>query len=400
MKKFLLFFIIFVLPYYTGAQEIKPPRPSDRTYEIGFANIDIGLSNNALTPRGIFRENVVLDLDKSNNGLNILANAFIMPVYFNYYREGRGKTIDWLGIGFSTTLEAYGHLNITDKLLSVNEIKNDDSTIGAAIFAGINVPVFFQYKKFKIKIQPSLYYPVVYAVPDISYTNYDNGFSAQFSFDYFMRIYTIGSFENGFSGITALPGIDLKLSAEYPLAEVLGLNEKHSILDFDVGMDIINVPIIPSTVKDYIEMSGRVKMNEADPDNFDDWIEFDNTDINYGTGKRLVLRPFKILAWANWRPFENFKLSFIPSLGFAINPLYLKPASFEGGLTANLDLMNHFFLLLGFNYTDRYCKNSLGAIFYFKHFELELILDLQAKNFIQSWQGYGFGAKFGLKFGW
>ena len=395
-------FTLFALSFSVSADEtdkIKQPRTRDRTFEIGIADIDIGLSNNALTPKDFFREKVVLDLDKSN-GLNFLFNAFITPFFFNYYRESRGKVIDWQGIGISTTFEAYGHANLSETLLSLGEARNDKSAIGAAAFAGIDIPVFFKYREFTIKIQPSLFYPVVYVVPDISYTNYGNDNDVELSFDYFMRIYTIGSFENGFSGITALPGIDLRLRVEYPLAEILGLNDLYSILDFDVGLDIINIPVIPSTIKDYAEMSGFVKMNKLDPGDLGNFIEYDNTEIIYGTGKKRVLRPFKMLAWADWRPLENVLLSIIPTLGFAINPLYLKPASFEGGITANVDVANFIILSLGFNYTDRYWKNSFGAVLYFRNFELDVGLDLRARNFIQSWQGYGFGARFGLKFGW
>ena len=108
-----------------------------------------------------------------------------------------------------------------------------------------------------------------------------------------------------------------------------------------------------------------------------------------------------MLFYGDYRPFETRKLSLIPVMGFSINPLYVNKGAFEGGLGVRFDLGNIFITTLGIHYMDRMWKNSVDfTLFNLRAFQLDLGLVFQSQKFVESWRGAGFGANFGIKFGW
>ncbi|MDR1318963.1 MAG: hypothetical protein LBJ90_05000, partial [Treponema sp.] len=132
----------------------------------------------------------------------------------------------------------------------------------------------------------------------------------------------------------------------------------------------------------------------------DDIFATDGGETTYGTGEKIILRPFKMLAWADYRPFNSGILSLIPSLGFAVNPLYEQPASVEGGLKIRCDLANIFIPTFGISYEDRLWKNSLDLIFNARAMEIDLGIAIQSQNFDKSWTASGLAVSVGIKAGW
>ena len=376
----------------------RPPRTKDRTFEIGILNINFGFSNDFLSIGDIFKETMVLNFNDLEKGLNINFNMAFSPVYFNFNKDG-----NW-GFGFSTELNAIGAIGFSGKMLSFSEAVDEKSDFGAAVFAETRFSGFFHVQKFKVKFKPALYYPIVYIKPDISYTYKNTDSGSIINIDYNFRIYTASPQENSFDEInlTASPGIDFHLGVEYPLAEVLGLSSKYKFLDFDVGVDFFNIPIIPSVMRDYMEFSNRIGSDKAiDILNADteESILSTSSETVYGKGEENVLRPFKMLIWADWRPFGAV-ISFIPTLGFAVNPLYFQPFSFEGSLKTRFDVSNKFIAVLGIGYHDRVWKNGIDLAFNSRAFEFDLGLNMQSSDFLKSWIGGGFGIGLGFKFGW
>jgi len=395
MKKilFLLIIIFVILPFCLYADDDRVP---DRKYEAGL-NIDVGFANNVLAINEIFQKTLVLDLDKLANGLFINLGIGAAPLYFNY-DSGKG----W-GFGLSTGVDAQGVVGVSGNMLSFKQADNDKSDVSGAVFAQIQLSGFFYIDKFKIKIKPSIFYPIYYLEPDLSYTFKNVAAGTIIDLSYNLRVYSAS--QGSSPDLTALIGIDFNLGAEYPLSEVLGLTEKFSFLDFDVGVDIINIPMIPAQMKDYMEISGRI--GSATPIDLSDLLSgeggFDSflTDAAtvYGKDTKYILRPFKMLFWADWRPFETKIISFIPTLGFSISPFYSQSASFEAGIKARLDLSNRFIAALEIGYFDRLWKNSLDIAVNFRAVEINIGADLRAQDFVKSWSS-GFGLRFGLKFGW
>jgi len=376
----------------------------ERSFEIGLANTNVNFANNLLSISDIFQDVLVIDLDNLSDGFMVNFGADITPFYFSV------NTKKGWGFGLSTRLETIGILGISGKLLSFSEANNEKSDIGGAVFASATINTHFNIKNLKLKVNPSLFYTLAYVTPSpnassaLTYTlDYSNG--TVLCVDYDMRLYTgfpLDDMEN--FELTAQPGLDLNVGIEYPLAKQIGLSKILPILDFDIGLDVINVPIIASKISNYTQIKGRVGSDQ--PITFfgdsGDGFSFDTTsETENGEEEIEVNRPLKMIVYLNWRPLFGSKLLTItPVFGFNYNELYDEPFSFEGGLNASLNLANFFILKAGVNYTDRMFVNSISLAFNLRAFELDIGADIRAQDFDQSWTGMGLGVNIGLKFGW
>jgi hypothetical protein len=197
------------------------------------------------------------------------------------------------------------------------------------------------------------------------------------------------------------PGIDFNAGFEYPLAEALGLKDKHPLLDFGIGLDLIHIPLLPSSMSDYMEIIVNVGNDEPIDvlDEGGEGLDITIEDDAWGSEKISILRPFKMLVWADWRPLGTQLLTVIPTLGIAANPLYTQPISFEGGIKARLDVSNIFIATLGMGYHDRLFKNSIDFALNFRAVEIDFGVCSQSPDFLKSFMG-GVDLSAGLKFGW
>ena len=402
MKKesfFLALFFCFIIFCLYADDDIEEPvksfRFKNRTVEIGLINIEANFSNNFLSASDIFRETMIVDIDNLQQGFRMNLGVNVYPLFFNYNKD------DIWGAGFSLGVDAVGIINLSGKMLSFNEADGDKSDINGAAFVEARYNGFFHIEKIKIIIRPALYYPLVYITPDISYTYKNTAEGTILDIGYKIRVYTAFPFEESFT-LTAFPGIDFHIGAEYPLSEILGLKQKHSLLDFDVGLDMINLPFVPAFMNNYMEVSGR--LGSGKPMDFlkdtMDIFSYNSEDTVYGVQRLSVLRPFKFISWARWRPLKTASINFIPSFGFALSPFYPQPFSLEAGIKTRLDLRNVFIVSFGIGYHDRLWKNEVDLVLNFKVFELDLGFELQSESFTKSWTGAGFGVDFGMKFGW
>jgi hypothetical protein len=398
----LLIACFLFLPFFVFASDDSPEvkesargeiRVPGRTFETGF-NIEFGFANNALSMNEIFQKTLILDLEKLDDGLEINLCLGVMPLYFKY-DSGR----EW-GFGFSTAADAVGILGLSGETLSLKKTEESKSDLSGAVFGSVGIDTFFRIQKFKIKFRPAVYYTFVYIKSDISYTNNDIDQGTQLFINLGSQFFTAYSLET--SKITAEPGADFSLTVEYPLSKETGINEKFPILDFDVGVDFVNVPIVSSTIKSYEKTS--TVLGSKEPVSVEELMSAfglgDAVSV-YGESDEKVYRPFKMLFRADWRPFiDKVPLSIIPTIGFSVCQLYVEPAAIEAGLKARLDFANRFIFTLGIGYYDRLWKNSIDLALNFRAVELNIGADLRAQDFAQSWEGYGFGLRVGFKFGW
>ena len=363
-------------------------------------NVFVGFNNDFLSVTDIFRETFVLDIDELSDGFRMNFGAGVVPMFFNY------KSKDEWGIGLSLGAEAVGSFSLSGKMLSFSEADDDVSEISGAVFADVALSSFFYIDKLKMKFKSAVYVPVVYAKSDISYTFNNTEDGTVLNLGYEVNIWTaFPTEENAGFKMTARPGIDFYLGAEYPLSEVLGIKDKISFLDFDVGLDLINIPFMPSAGLNYMKITGSIGSGE--PINFfgDDGMDMASSfpiddDTKYGEELRVIYRPFKTLVWVNWRPLGIKLLTVIPTIGFAFNTLYAEPLSLEGGLKARLDLSNFFIATIGAGYHDRLWKNSIDLAFNLRAIQLNIGADLRSPDFSQSWKGSGFGFYVGVILGW
>lgn len=387
----------------------------DRTFEIGLANFNVNFSNNFLSAVDFFQEVMVIDLDKLADGFKLNLGANVKPFFFNINSK-KG----W-GFGLSTEIEAMGLINLSGNMLTISEAVEDKSDLKGAVFASATVNTHFNLHKIKVKLNPSAFYTLAYVtpIPEMSasmlYTlDYSGG--TVMNIDYATRIYTAFPLENfSFDNFSlenisnfmpsSKPGFDVSIGLEYPFAKEIGLSRILPFLDFDIGIDLINVSIVPSTMTDYVQIKGRVGRGDRPIALFSDDEEDDSLfsldEIVYGKENIEISRPFKMLGRIDWRPlFGNKVLTITPVVGFSHNELYDDPFSWEAGLNACLNFGNMFLIKAGVNYTDRMFVNSLGFVLNFRIFEINLGADIRGEDFDQSWSGAGLGVNFGLKFGW
>jgi hypothetical protein len=416
MKKFTLLFIIFlfVMSFCLYAQsepfgddqldktEKKKFGFQERGFELGLAHVNANFGNNFLSIKEVFQDVIIVDLDKLADGFMVNFGLDVTPFYFTYKSEKK-----W-GFGLSTDIEGIGLLGLSGNMLTLSEAVKENSDLGGALFASATINTFFNLQKFKVRVNPSLFYSLFYVTSSpkksssLEYTlDYSDG--TVLCADYDIRIYTGFLLDEGFT-LTAKPGFDFTMGVTYPLAEDMNLTK---YLDFEVSLDLINVPFIPSKMTDYTQINGRIggdKPIEFFGDNGVDFSSFDsNNESETGNYEIGVYRPFKMIVSADWRPLSgdlSKMLTVTPVIGFCHNELYYNPFSLEIGINAKLSLANFFLVKAGLNYTDRMFVNSFGIGLNVRAFELDIGADLRSQDAAQSWAGAGFGLNVGLKFGW
>jgi hypothetical protein len=376
----------------------------DRSFEIGLMLLNVNFANNFLSAPDLLQDVIIIDLDKLTDGFKINLGVNITPFYFNF------KTKDGWGLGLSTDIDAAGILNISGNMLTLNEAVKDNSDVGGAVFSSAALNSFFDIQKFKVKIAPSLFYTLAYITPpkntpsSIVYTlDYTDG--TVMCIDYDTRVYMGYTLEDNQFSLSSTPGLDFTVGFEYPLAKGIGLTDILPFLDFDIGFDLFNIPFIPSTVSNYMQVKGRIGRDEPikliDKDEDDDGNLFSSDGLVKAEKIVQINRPFKMILRLDWRPLLGKKLLTItPVIGFCHNELYSDPLSLETGLNACLNFNDLFLIKAGYNYTDRMFVNSIGFAINTKACEIDIGFNLRAHDAAQVWNGTGFGVNLGLKFGW
>jgi len=417
----ILLILILILPLTALAAEepfgddpldVGAKRPfvvHERNFEIGFLNMNVGISNSFMGVSEIFKKTIVLDLDRLADGFNLNFGFELSPFYLHM------KMKNGMAFGIETNVEATGALDLKGNLLTLHEATKEYSDISAAVFASITPTSSFHIQKFKIKVNPSLFWSLAYIKPPaITYTM-SNDDGTVLYIDYNLDLYT--AFPLNMSGgltLTGKPGFDITMGVEYPLAKEIGLTKILPFLDFSVALDFVNVPIAGSMMHDHLQMNGRIGSDQ--PLDFNDigsLFEGDGSGdgpfsigemaSSYDKSGVLVYRPFKMLLSVPWHPLFGSKLLTItPVIGFCINSLYSEGnrGTIEAGISAKLSIANCFLATLSLSYTDRMFVNSLLLALNLRAFEFFIGADLRSTDFARSWSGGGLGVALGFKFGW
>ena len=364
----------------------------------------------------IFRDEIVINLDHLfENGFAFDFGGEIKPLSINVnWKDKWGFGLDLLHI------DATGSVLFPGELIGLKETKEKiNFGVGAAVFADVGIPIFFHANEVKVKFRPAAYIPLAYVEPNITY--FYTG--TELVLDYEISLYTPLKFildENRqITGVDTEPdallntlwdilnnnlGYDFNLGFEYPLYPKL-----------DIGIDFFNIPVpfLQAKLDDCIYINDKIGINYSNENIKIDEIlngeEFDYTEIfDYPTGfnyeiktgaSKKIFRPFKMIAYGIWRPFETKYFTLIPKVGFSYNKMYANPAAFEGGLGLRLDNNNFSVTTLGIHYMDHKWKNSIDCILNLKVLQIDTGIIFQSQDFVQSWRGAGFAFNFGLKLG-
>jgi hypothetical protein len=433
---------IVVYPEFGMEEDAEEPEPEpepikekfrlkNRTVELSIAGFNFNFANDFITAADVFRspyyilENIRDIIDDPillyNDPIKINLNDFFDGFKFQFGTEIKPLSInfnrsDRWGFGLDIGhIKAEGNQALAENILTLNSTDQERSGVGGAIFVDVGIPVFFHIKKLKVKIRPSVYVPLVYTEPEISYVIREG---TEFKYTYNMHVYSLVDFgglqdgdtdpmvqglqDNYWSILRENMGYDFCLGLEYPLNRQL-----------DIGFNAVNIPVpyAAATLNHYMQVQGSMsfELHEIDVSTIKDdegfWekiykFEFGDFTTGYDEEGKKIYRPFKLLFYANYRPFGTRTLTLIPSLGFSINYFYSQPAAVEGGLGIRFDLANIIITTFGVNYNDRRWKNSIDFALNLRAFEIDLGLSFEGINFIQSWQGAGLCVNFGLKLGW
>ncbi|MCL2264896.1 MAG: hypothetical protein FWC22_02530 [Treponema sp.] len=416
MKKLFLLFAVFMLAASIQSQEKKPFRMGNRVFELGIANFDLGIANNFLTAGDILNKNrkLIIDFENLGDGLNIGFDLSLSPLFFNINIKDK-----W-GFGLDiANISAYGNIDISGELLKLNRSDGDRFGMGASAFLDVGFPLFFHIKNvvkkdLKINLRPAGFVTLFFAEPDMTYTfkeiNNSGINSAYMEIDYEAKIYTPVLLDSRFDFFSSLDigellgrnlGVDLGIGAEYPLFNWL-----------DLGVNFSHIPVIPSRLNHYVEIKDKIsldtsELNAVDLINGD--VDMDkiinlpeNNNMVFGTDSKdkYIRRPFKMIFYGNFRPFQSQIFTVTPKLGFSINGAYVQKFSVEGGLGIKLDLANMFITRIGINYEDKMWKNGISFNFNFRAVEIGIGAAMQSQNFLKSWQASGVRVNFEFKLGY
>jgi len=392
MKKLTIFLLIFFIIIPCIFAQRGEFAVADRGFEIGIMKTSFGLSNDFLTTSDIFQETAIIDLDGLKKGFNMNLSLGVTPVYMSFNRKS-----NW-GFGFSLGLDATGIIGLSGSMITFGEANDERSEISGAVFVETQFSTFFHVSKIRVNLSPSVFFPIMVLNPiagdsGISYTKSTADGETILYIDYNFSVYTAFPLDSeyvNFSDIITKPGFDINLGVVYPLFKGL-----------DLGLDIYNLPLVPAQMHNYMKISGRIG-SEAPINIFDDGLDgfFNIDETETGENQIGIIRPFKLMAWAEWQLFGNRLLTIIPTLGFSLSDFYNRKFSLECGASARLDLANIFIATVGIGYYDRYWKNSIDLAFNLRLVEFNFGFDMRSSSFIQSWRAAGFGVNFGLKFGW
>jgi len=427
-------------PQAPETKEKEPFHIKNRTWELSFLSFGFDFSNNFIAagdiikspfymlgnisriqedPGLIWKDPIVIDLDRFFAGFKFNFGAAIKPFTFNFnWKDEWGFGLDLAHIDIT------GNMSLSGNMVTFSETDQEDFGVGGAVFVEVGVPFFFHYNDFKIRLRPAAYVPVFYTEPNINYTFVETTTGTYFATNYDMRFYSLVSLDGDMDDITRnltdngrdIPknnmGYDFGLNIEYPW-----------LYNLDIGLDLVNIPVPFATARlyHYMQLNGSVWMNtgnlniadlivEDENGHVKDFDELRGTVYDYpdeiepvyrfdADGKKIY-RPFAMVFYANYRPLESSFLTLIPSFGFSINYLYPQIAAVEGGLSARFNAANMLITTLGINYNDRRWRNSLDFILNLRVVEFGMGISLQSQDFAMSWQGAGLGINLGMKFGW
>ena len=389
--------------YYDDPKEKGPFRMKPRSFELGIANFNVGFANNFLTAGEIFTETLVVDFDNFDKGFRVAFDLNVRPLFFNVNVKN-----NW-GFGLDiANITAYGNLDIAGNLLQFKQTDGDEFGVGAAVFVDVGVPVFFHVRNIydrdlKIKFRPAGFVPIAYTEPEMIYKYINSPSGTLFEIGYQVKVFTPVNLDHdnmiSTLDVSSALGFDFSIGAEYPLFSWL-----------NVGVNITNFPFLASNLNHYMEMNGKIWMDSSklnlgsllgDEEAEEDWYGFpDDFEPSFGEGNEKIRRPFKMVFYADYYPFESHRnFSVIPILGFSVNRVYPRWFGLEAGAKARYDIANMFITTLGVTYEDRMFQNGIDFIFNLKVFELNLGVATQSQRFLQSWQAAGVRANVGIKIG-
>ena len=415
MKKIVL--AIFAFAAFPLFAEIQTAR---RYIEVG-VSADVMVAQNIMPLADILKKNLVIDLQKVYSDMSASGATVSLSNRDEVYIDANFKSF---GLGVHVAAEVGSSFNISKDLFKVldgvvpGQLYQADASVWLESFATVSVPVRVNINKWKVKVTPTYFVPLLY-VPATTVTGYavnglDGSVTAMAKSP--LDFYTISEFEglikdgdfstdfvDNIDSATLLSdmansgGFDLSASVEYAFTE-----------KFDLG-GYITMPIVPGRLKHkvstiataYAHSKSIMQMvfddEEADAD-------VDLSDAVYSDANYVVNRPLRFGVECAWRPFGKWLV--LRGMGGAAlrNPFGedVTIKSFYPEYKLGVELSA--FGMLGINLSTQYLKkifaHGFDLMFNFRAVEFDISAAISSPSFVQSFRGEGVCAGVGVKFGW
>ncbi|GHV16933.1 hypothetical protein FACS189493_3650 [Spirochaetia bacterium] len=422
MKKYILCFMLFFgafflyaqnasnadrgwfLNYFDDPEATTKHNDRRRIFEITVLDTEVDFSNNMLGVGDILKKNLVINvgelLDRVPDGfdINVGLNANILGLQFNAKTWGFGITPGGISGGIdlrlpSDLLSFIANGNVDNRHLE------DKLEISGAVFYEFGVNTHFNIdiagKPLRIGVDPAFYIPAVY-IPksgldiDLDTTT---GISALIGGDFTLYtpvdINNLGSIDVDklVNDLLSGGGVDLSLSAEYPLFTRL-----------DVGASFRHIPIVSAALDQGMSASiGPITANIDDINalladgGLDNLIDMPDPIYTLGTfgplDKITVSRPLSMDFYALYRPFKSDLLVLKPNIGFTVglNKGEEEQVYFNWGAEVQLNL-GRIFTLYGNTGTESdIWRTRAGFLLNLRAFELDFEAGLRGATFEDTW---------------
>ena len=415
MKKIIL--ALFAFSLFPLFAELYPAR---RVFELGL-DVNVMAAQDLAPATEILRKNLVIDLKKLYNNMSDNGVTFAFSESEDFFLNLNLKKF---GVGLSVGAEMDARFNLSKSLFSfLDEIRpgkvyEGEASVYAETFATFSVPIRFNIKKWKVKITPTYFVPLVY-VPNVKargsvVNNYDGTVTGSVVAP--IELYTISEFKGLIkddefstdfisdfdatslrSDIWTSGGLDLSGEFEFPLFE-----------KFDLG-GYISVPILPGHLRHKVTAlaTASVHVDSVMQIAFDDGgsdFSYDISDARYDSCDYIVNRPLRFGLEFAWRPFGRW-FTVRGRGGAALRNPFGEDVgikSFYPEYRAGFDIVaiGMFGLSFSTEYTKQIFAHRLGVMLNFRVIEFDIAAAVCSPSFLQSFKGEGAKVGIGLRFGW
>ena len=415
MKK--LIFAIFVISLFPVFAELHPAR---RYIEVG-ASADFMAAQNVMPLTEIFKKNLVIDLKKIRSQMSPSGATLTVGDRECFYVDANFKKF---GFGVNVASEFGANFNISKDLFKVLDsivpgtVYEADASVWLESFFTVSVPVRFNVDKWKIKITPTYFVPMLYVpattVKGRAVNGVDGSITASaqapivfYTVSEFKGLIKNGDFSTDFtkeldakslsSDMAKSGGVDLSAEVEYALKE-----------NFDIG-GYITTPLVPGRMKHKVSALATLSVRSDslmrmmfDDESADSKAEL--SDAVYSGADYIVNRPLRLGAECAWRPVGNW-LTLRAKAGVALrNPFGADfgVKSFYPEYKLGVDIVGIGMFGLGLNsqYTKKVFAHGIDIMLNFRAIEFDISAAVCSPSLVQSFKGEGVTAAFGVKLGW
>ncbi|MDR2601576.1 MAG: hypothetical protein LBC53_03885 [Spirochaetaceae bacterium] len=383
-------------PDYTTHREPKRSFEMGAVFSAGFA-WDLYLSF-----LDIFKKDSVLEINFNEaldnlsltvpSGLNINIPVEYQFLYTKFrYKQDRTFTMSFFNISenlsilFSEDLFVFFAQGNTKKYNIEPAIQVSGAIFVEFLSFGWERKIFGDYF---ISVKPAWYLPLVYIPKSVQKIKISAEDSFILELQGSVKAYVPFSFVNGFE-ITNYGGVDLDLCVERSVFNIL-----------DVGLDLRNLPLMPSVLSNVGEAGIEGVVLDASNSVFEGInINIPELEQFYRTSNFWVFRPIRTDIYALYRPFGRDSLVFRPNAGIT----FLNPSE---ELFVNLGLSVSFQPVYWFTATfftgmeEKLGKNEIGLSFSWRNFGFWLKVDMRSQDYFRAWTLKGAGFSVGWLWGY